>query len=110
MNKKQKQIQERIQIHKDYDTDELSQTELQAILETYKELGYKFTFFRQTIDDLKDTLETLIRCETLTYRELQSTLRYYKEKGIITYYFPIKTVHLYLQYILNRIFMKFEAL
>ena len=85
MNKKQKQIQERIQIHKDYDTDELSQTELQAILETYKELGYKFTFFRQTIDDLKDTLETLIRCETLTYRELQSTLRYYKEKGIITY-------------------------
>ena len=83
MNKKQ--IEQRIQEHDNIDLEQLSTIELKSIVETYKELGYKFTTLNQTSDDLKNTLDTLIRCETLTYRELQSTLRYYKEKGIITY-------------------------
>ena len=76
MNKKKQQ--------KEYDIDKLSITKLKTILRTYEKLGYKFTL-KQTIDELKDTLQTLVRCETLTYRELQKALKYYKEKGVITY-------------------------
>jgi hypothetical protein len=76
MNKKQ--------IQKHYDIKKLNIEELKTILRTYEKLGYKFTL-KQTIDELKDTLQTLVRCETLTYRELQKALKYYKEKGVITY-------------------------
>jgi hypothetical protein len=76
MNKKQ--------IQKHYDINKLNIEELKTILRTYEKLGYKFTL-KQTIDELKDTLQTLVRCETLTYRELQKALKYYKEKGVITY-------------------------
>ena len=80
MNKKQIQIQK----EKQYDIGKLSITELKTILRTYQKLGYKFTL-EQRIEELRDTLQTLVRCETLTYRELQKALKYYKEKGVITY-------------------------
>ena len=85
MNKKE--IEQRIKEHENIDLEQLNTIELKSIIETYKELGYKFTIFNQTPDDLKNTLNTLIHCETLTYRELQRELRFYRTRGIIT---PLK--------------------
>ena len=88
MNKKE--IEQRIKEHENIDLEQLNTIELKSIIETYKELGYKFTILNQTPDDLKHTLETLIHCETLTYREVQRELRYYRIKGIIK---PLKKTH-----------------
>ena len=49
MNKKQ--IEQRIQEHDNIDLEQLSTIELKSIVETYKELGYKFTILNQTPDD-----------------------------------------------------------
>ena len=103
MNKKQ--IKQRIQEHENKNLDELSTIELKNILETYKELGYKFSFLNQTLDDLKNTLDTLIHCETLTYRELQRELRYYNTKGIVT---PLKKTREYLKVALFQIECRFH--
>ena len=103
MNKKQ--IEQRIKEHDDIELDKLSTIELKNIIETYKELGYKFTILNQTPDDLKNTLETLIHCETLTYKELQRELRYYRTKGIIT---PLKKTREYLKVALFQIECRFH--
>ena len=102
MNKKQ--IEQRIQEHDNIDLEQLSTIELKSIVETYKELGYKFTILNQTPDDLKNTLDTLIHCETLTYRELQRELRYYNTKGIVT---PLKKTREYLKVALFNIECRF---
>ena len=101
MNKKQKQTQ----TQKEYDIDKSSITELKTILRTYKKLGYKFTL-EQRIEELRDTLQTLVRCETLTYRELQKALKYYKEKGVITY---LKRNREYLKVALFKIGCRFSV-
>ena len=103
MNKKQ--IKQRIQEHENKNLDELSTIELKNILETYKELGYKFSFLNQTLDDFKNTLDTLIHCETLTYRELQRELIYYNTKGIVT---PLKKTREYLKVALFQIECRFH--
>jgi uncharacterized membrane protein YgaE (UPF0421/DUF939 family) len=103
MNKKE--IEQRIKEHDDIELDKLSTIELKNIIETYKELGYKFTILNQTPDDLKNTLETLIHCETLTYKELQRELRYYRTKGIIT---PLKKTREYLKVALFQIECRFH--
>ena len=72
MNKKKQQ--------KEYDIDKLSITKLKTILRTYKKLGYKFDL-NQRIEELRDTLRTLIRCEALTYKQLQKVLGYYQKKS-----------------------------
>ena len=46
MNKKE--IEQRIKEHDDIELDKLSTIELKNIIETYKELGYKFTTLNQT--------------------------------------------------------------
>ena len=102
MNKKQ--IEQRIKEHDNIDLEQLSTIELKSIVETYKELGYKFTILNQTPDDLKNTLDTLIHCETLTYRELQRELRYYNTKGIVT---PLKKTREYLKVALFNIECRF---
>ena len=103
MNKKQ--IEQRVKEHDNIDLDKLSTIELKSIVETYRELGYKFTILNQTPDDLKNTLETLIHCETLTYKELQRELRYYRTKGIIT---PLKKTREYLKVALFQIECRFH--
>ena len=103
MNKKE--IEQRIKEHDDIELDKLSTIELKNIIETYKEPGYKFTILNQTPDDLKNTLETLIHCETLTYKELQRELRYYRTKGIIT---PLKKTREYLKVALFQIECRFH--
>ena len=103
MNKKE--IEQRIKEHDDIELDKLSTIELKNIIETYKELGYKFTILNQTPDDLKNTLETLIHCETLTYKELQRELRYYRIKGIIT---PLKKTREFLKLALFEIECRFH--
>jgi hypothetical protein len=103
MNKKQ--IEQRIQEHDNIDLEQLSTIELKSIIETYKELGYKFTTLNQTSDDLKNTLNTLIHCETLTYKELQRELRYYRTKGIIT---PLKKTREFLKLALFEIECRFH--
>ena len=103
MNKKE--IEQRIKEHDDIELDKLSTIELKNIIETYKELGYKFTILNQTPDDLKNTLETLIHCETLTYKELQRELRYYRTKGIIT---PLKKTREFLKVALFEIECRFH--
>ena len=103
MNKKE--IEQRIKEHDDIELDKLSTIELKNIIETYKELGYKFTILNQTPDDLKNTLETLIHCETLTYKELQRELRYYRTKGIIT---PLKKTREFLKLALFEIECRFH--
>ena len=103
MNKKE--IEQRIKEHDDIELDKLSTIELKNIIETYKELGYKFTILNQTPDDLKNTLETLIHCETLTYKELQRELRYYRTKGIIT---PLKKTREFLKVALFQIECRFH--
>ena len=49
MNKKE--IEQRVKEHDNLDLEELSTIELKSIVETYKELGYKFTILNQTPDD-----------------------------------------------------------
>ena len=100
-----KQIKQRIKEHDNIELDKLSTIELKSIVETYKELGYKFTTLNQTPDDLKNTLETLINCETLTYKELQRELRYYRTKGIIT---PLKKTREFLKLALFEIECRFH--
>ena len=103
MNKKE--IEQRVKEHDKIELNELSTIELKSIIETYRELGYKFTILNQTPDDLKNTLETLIHCETLTYKELQRELRYYRTKGIIT---PLKKTREYLKVALFQIECRFH--
>ena len=103
MNKKE--IEQRIKEHDNIELDKLSTIELKNIIETYRELGYKFTILNQTPDDLKNTLETLIHCETLTYKELQRELRYYRTKGIIT---PLKKTREFLKVALFEIECRFH--
>ena len=103
MNKKE--IEQRIKEHDDIELDKLSTIELKNIIETYKELGYKFTILNQTPDDLKNTLETLIHCETLTYKELQRELRYYRIRGKNT---PLKKTREILKIALFEIECKFH--
>ena len=103
MNKKE--IEQRIKEHDDIELDKLSTIELKNIIETYKELGYKFTTLNQTSDDLKNTLDTLIHCETLTYKELQRELRYYRIRGKNT---PLKKTREILKIALFEIECKFH--
>ena len=103
MNKKE--IEQRVKEHDNIELNELSTIELKSIIETYRDLGYKFTILNQTPDDLKNTLETLIHCETLTYKELQRELRYYRTKGIIT---PLKKTREYLKVALFQIECRFH--
>ena len=103
MNKKE--IEQRVKEHDKIELNELSTIELKSIIETYRELGYKFTILNQTPDDLKNTLETLIHCETLTYKELQRELRYYRIKGIIT---PLKKTREFLKIALFQIECRFH--
>jgi|GEM_PF-3107748 hypothetical protein len=84
MNKKEiKEIKQRVKEHDKLDLNELSTIELKSIIESYKELGYKFKIVEKP-DDLKYILNSLIHCESLTYREIQRELRYYRTKGMIT--------------------------
>ena len=103
MNKKE--IEQRVKEHDNIELNELSTIELKSIIETYRDLGYKFTILNQTPDDLKNTLETLIHCETLTYKELQRELRYYRIKGIIT---PLKKTREFLKIALFQIECRFH--
>ena len=103
MNKKE--IEQRVKEHDNIELNELSTIELKSIIETYRDLGYKFTILNQTPDDLKNTLETLIHCETLTYKELQRELRYYRTKGIIT---PLKKTREFLKIALFEIECRFH--
>ena len=103
MNKKE--IEQRVKEHDNIELNELSTIELKSIIETYRDLGYKFTILNQTPDDLKNTLETLIHCETLTYKELQRELRYYRIKGIIT---PLKKTREFLKVALFKIECRFH--
>ena len=103
MNKKQ--IEQRVKEHDNIDLDKLSTIELKSIVETYRELGYKFTILNQTPDDLKNTLDTLIHCETLTYKELQRELRYYRIRSKNT---PLKKTREILKIALFEIECKFH--
>jgi uncharacterized membrane protein YgaE (UPF0421/DUF939 family) len=103
MNKKE--IEQRVKEHDKIELNELSTIELKSIIETYRELGYKFTILNQTPDDLKNTLETLIHCETLTYKELQRELRYYRIRGKNT---PLKKTREILKIALFEIECKFH--
>lgn len=103
MNKKE--IEQRVKEHDKMELNELSTIEIKSIIETYRELGYKFTILNQTPDDLKNTLETLIHCETLTYKELQRELRYYRIRGKNT---PLKKTREILKIALFEIECKFH--